>query len=171
MTGSASSARATLEQRARLLARPLENEAALREAGMVSLLTVHFGDERGAIALEHLLEIHRPTILTPIPGAGPPVVGVIAWRGRVLTVLDLAPTRRAPLAISDTTRILIVGQKRASFGIVVDDIEDVRLVNMQDVLPVENVARERRDFIRGALEDAAVVLDAHALIARFAPTH
>ena len=172
MTDAALRARATLERRARLLAQPVQHEAGAQAAGArLSLLTVHLGQERVAIALDQIIEVHRAGLLTPIPGAHPPVVGVVAWRGRVLTVLDVASSRREPVAISDSTRILVIGQGRASFGIIVDDVEEVREVNTHDVLPVENVEPGRRDFIRGVLADAVVVLDAPGLIARFAATH
>ena len=173
MTDDSAPARELLAKRARQLARPLEDDQGIARdrAGMFSLLIVRLGDERVGLALDRITEVHRVSALTPIPGARLPVVGVAAWRGRVLTVLDIAPSRSGPIAITDSTRILVVGRQRAAFGVVADDVEDVLDVNMHDVAPVDDVPAARRDFIRGVTADALVVVDADALIDRFAPTH
>ena len=171
MTELDTSARAVLLERARQLARPLpgiEQSHVTRESAS-QLLVATFGNERAGIALDFVIEVYRPSDLTPIPGARPPVVGVIAWRGRVLTVLDIAHTRQAPVAITDATRILVLGQRGPAFGLFTDDVEDVHDVNTHDTVPIENVSAERREFIRGVTADGLVVLDAAALIARFAP--
>lgn len=161
-------ARTLLAERARQLTRPLA-ELVSDDSGASSLLAVQIGDERVGIALDHITEVHRAAVLTPIPGARPPVVGVIAWRGRVLTVLDVAHSRRTPLKMTDSTRILVLGRQQASFGIIADDVEDVEGLDSQEVKPVEDVSPARSAFVLGTTADALVVLDAAALITRFAP--
>lgn len=160
-----------LRERARQLARPLvmtgDRDAAGAKAA--SVLVARLGDERASIALDHIIEVYRAAQLTPIPGARTPVVGVVAWRGRVLTVLDIAHSRSAPIAITETTRIIVVGQRTPSFGIFADEVDDVQDLNTQDAQTVADIAPGRREFVRGVTADALVVLDAAALIARFAP--
>ena len=161
-----------LEARARRLARPVViDQVSLDEADSNTVLVIRLGGERIGVALDYITEVHRATRLTPIPGARPPVAGVIAWRGRVLTVLDIAVGRSAPVGIDEKTRIVVIGQRRAAFGIVADEVEDAELANLLDAAPVETVDPARAEFIRGVTSDALVVLDVPALIARFAPTH
>ena len=169
MSDSHTRARDILAARARELARPVAGVA--RDGAVSALLVVRIADDRAGIALDHIIEVHRPTALTPIPGARAPVIGAIAWRGRVLTILDIASARRTSLAISDSTRVVVLGQRRAAFGVVVDEVENVEDVNMHDTAMVADLAPARRDLVRGVTSDAVVVLDAAALIARFAPTH
>ena len=174
MTQSAHDARDLLAERARHLARPLVETGHSGPHGtsaVISMLVVRIGDEHVGVALDQITEVHRTAGLTPIPGARPPVVGAVAWRGRVLTVLDIAPRRSGPAVVAETTRILVLGQRRASFGIIADDVDDVRDVDVHDAAPVDDVDSARREFIRGVTADALVVLDTAALIARFAPTH
>ena len=164
--------REILAARARRLARPVVGDhAGMDEAGSNTVLVIHLGGERIGVALHHITEVHRAMRLTPIPGARPPVAGVIAWRGRVLTVLDIALQRTAPVSIAEATRIVVIGRHRAAFGIVADEVEDAQDVNLHDVAPVETVDPARVGLIRGVTPDALVVLDVPALIARFAPTH
>lgn len=161
-----------LEERARRLARAVVvDEARPDEADSDTVLVIGLGVERVGVALDYITEVHRAVRLTPIPGARPPVAGVIAWRGRVLTVLDIALQRTGPVTIGEATRIVVIGQRRAAFGIVADDVEDTQLVNLHDAAPVETADPARAGLIRGVTSDALVVLDVPALIARFAPTH
>lgn len=172
MNGTRLSPQTVLQERARQLARPLATVGA-RGASSVnttSVLVARLGDERASIALDHIIEVYRSGELTPIPGAQTPVIGVIAWRGRVLTVLDIAHTRTRAIEMTEATRILVLGQRTASFGIIADEVEDVQDLNAQEAVPIENISPSRREFVRGVTADALVVLDAAALIARFAPT-
>ena len=164
-------ARTVLQERARQLARPLTT-VGNRDAGAnaTSVLVAKLGDERASIALDHIIEVYRAGELTPIPGTQTPVVGLIAWRGRVLTVLDISHTRSRAIEMTEATRILVIGQRTASFGVIADEVEDVQDLNAQAALPIENISPSRREFVRGVTADALVVLDAAALIARFAPT-
>ena len=67
-------------------------------------------------------------------------LGLLLWRGRVLTVLDIAHSRREPIAATDATRILVLGQRTASFAVVADEVEDVQDVNTHDVLPLDSIS-------------------------------
>ena len=161
---------ALLAYRARQLARPLDvATSAARQAS--SLLVVRIADERIGLELNHVLEVHRAPTLTPSPAAQSPVVGVVAWRGRVLTVLDIAAARSAPVSVTDATRIVVLGHHRAVFGIIADAVDDALDVDLAAVAPTDDVAESRRPFVRGALPDALVVIDAAALMAHFAPSH
>jgi purine-binding chemotaxis protein CheW len=171
MSGLDATARTILQERARQLARPLAHIVAASAASATSVLVATLGDERVSIDLDHIIEVHRAAVLTPIPGARTPVIGVIPWRGRVLTVLDIAHSRTGPITMTDATRILVIGQRTAAVGILADDVDDVDDLNTHNAIPVEHVSPARREFVRGVTSDAVVVLDAAALIARFAPTH
>lgn len=170
MISDANAAHALLERRARALAVPLAAHVTVQgdADGALSLLVIRLSDERIAIALDHIIEVHRPSRLSPIPGALAPVVGVVAWRGRVLTVLDVAHGRSGAVVVGDATRILVMGDRRASFGIVADEVEDVLQLHAHQIGPVDDVAPARRDIVRGVTSDALIVLDAAGLVARFA---
>lgn len=172
MTELNTSARAVLVERARRLAQPLAGieEGDIGEENRASVLVVRLGDERVGVPLDYTTEVYRTTELTPIPGARSPVAGAIAWRGRVLTILDIAHNRREPVAMTDATRILVIGQRTAAFGILADEVEDVQHLNTNAIRPVENVSPARSEIVRGTTADGIVVLDAAALIVRFAPT-
>lgn len=82
-------ARATLEARARLLARP--RPAAARDETRVQLLTFRVGEERCAFPLADVLEVVRLGEFSRIPRAPRPLAGIAQVRGALIAALDLGP--------------------------------------------------------------------------------
>jgi purine-binding chemotaxis protein CheW len=174
MSETAGGDREILALRARQLARPFSDsmqDAQATDGDLSAFLVVRIGAERFGLALDHITEVYRVDAITPIPGAHSPVVGVIAWRGRVLTVLDIAQKRSTPLTITSDSRILVIGVRRALFGIVTDEVEDTEHIYAQDISPADEVVTSRPEFVGGVSADAIVVLDAAAIMRTFAPRH
>jgi chemotaxis signal transduction protein len=165
--------RAVLESRARELARP--TEASVREhdqtaADAIDVLEILLADERIGVPLAQIMEVFVPAVLSAVPGARPPVTGVIAWRGRVLTVLDLAHSRTSAPTLGPTTRVLVLGTAAAAFGLMADDVDDVHSVRLDELHASDDPSPVRAGIVRGVTRDALVVLDAVALLQRFITT-
>ena len=165
--------RALLEARARELARPAVTFIGQFDHGAPNaliVLEIRVANERVGIPLAQIVEICRPTALSAVPGARAPAVGVMAWRGRVLTVLDLAHARVAPPALGEAVRVVVVGADRAAFGILADEVDDVRSIAVGDLRPSDDSSSARAGIVRGVTRDALVVLDAPALLQRLTST-
>ncbi|MCA1846669.1 MAG: chemotaxis protein CheW [Actinobacteria bacterium] len=74
-----------LAERARLLARPLEEPGIKGE----EVVVLEGGGERYAVGLTWVERIHPVDAVTPLPGLRPPWRGLIALRGELLPALDL----------------------------------------------------------------------------------
>ena len=86
-----------LAERARLLARPLEDPDATAADEVVVL---EAGGERYAIDLTSVERIHPVEAVTPLPGLRPPWAGLVSLRGEVLPALDLAAYLGRPPAFA-----------------------------------------------------------------------
>ena len=153
-----------LEQRTAALARPLEEAA--RAAGE---LVVHFtlGGERLVIEARWLLGVSKLSALASLPGAEPPIKGVTVWRGDLLTVLDIRPLLGiSTAALSDMTRVLVLGERRARFGLLVDAVGDCVDLASLDILPPAQASRAR-EYLLGVTADAGLVLDGARLLQLF----
>ncbi|MES2179339.1 MAG: chemotaxis protein CheW [Gemmatimonadota bacterium] len=153
-----------LDRRTRELARPVQ--ASTRRAGR---LVVHFtlGGERLVIEAKWLLGVAKIATLASLPGSEPPVRGVTVWRGDLLTVLDIRPVLGiSTAALSDMTRVLVVGERRARFGLLVDAVGEA--VDLSDVgllpTPANSMSRE---YLIGVTADAGLVLDGARLLQLF----
>jgi len=125
------------------------------------------GGERLAIEARWLLGVTKVTMLAGLPGAEPPVRGVTVWRGELLTVLDIRPNLGiSTAALSDLTRILVLGERRARFGLLVDSVSDVVDLFAGDLLPIP-AASLARDYLIGVTADAGLVLDGQRLLQLF----
>jgi len=153
-----------MERRTRELARPIQTTT--RAAGRL-VLQFMLGGERLAIEARWLLGVTKVTMLAGLPGAEPPVRGVTVWRGELLTVLDIRPNLGiSTAALSDLTRILVLGERRARFGLLVDSVSDVVDLFAGDLLPIP-AASLARDYLIGVTADAGLVLDGQRLLQLF----
>ena len=158
--------RAILEERARVLARPLATPAS---GERLEVLTLALAGERYAVESRHVVEVFKLRELALLPGAEPPVFGATAWRGGLLTVLDLRPVLGLPAAaLDDLGHVVVLGGERPAFGILADAVHDVVSLAASAVRePPEGVA-VKREFLRGVADGTLLVLDAAKLLSTFA---
>lgn len=154
--------RAVLEERARALARPVTSES---DAGTIEVVTFVLANEAYAVESRYVIEVFRLVDLALLPGAAPPVFGITAWRGGLLTVLDLRPLLGvSAAALNDLSRVLVLGATGRSAGILADAVEaDVRLRAATVREPPDGVAAQR-EYLLGVTGDAVLVLDAGKLL-------
>ena len=138
--------RALLEERARALAAPLDEDdpGDVRDVVRFTLCGEPF-----AVAAEHVLEALPLGAPTPVPGTPPFLLGVVNHRGRVLPVMDLrrqlVPAGDASAELTDAVAVSVDGM---TFAIAAEAVEET--------------ARERVEALDQAL---VTVLDLEALAA------
>ncbi|HYT83049.1 MAG TPA: chemotaxis protein CheW [Gemmatimonadales bacterium] len=160
--------RVLLEERARLLARPPAPPLA---ADALEAITFALANETYAVESRYVLEVFRLVDLSLLPGAEPPVFGITAWRGELLTILDLRPVLGLSVAaLNELSRVIVLGDERATFGILADAVRDLVTLPASEVRePPEGVAAQRT-YLRGMTGDAVLVLEVRALL-RLAGPH
>ncbi|MEX2156441.1 MAG: chemotaxis protein CheW [Gemmatimonadales bacterium] len=161
-TMSPERARQVLEERARALARPATPPPA---GDTLEVMTFALANEVYAVESRYVVAVFRLQELSPLPGAGRPVFGVTAWRGELLTILDLrAALGLSVTALNDLSRVIVLGEERPAFGILADAARE--LVNLPASAvrePPEGVAAQR-EYLRGVTPNAVLVLEATKLL-------
>ena len=163
-TMSAEDARAILDERARALAKPL---VARTDLDAYDVMVFRVGEETYGVPLEHVVEVARGAGVTPLPGVERPVIGITGWRGRILTVLDVSSAAGSQTEPGDETRIVVLGERRAAFGVIANAIDSIRKVADESLTPSLEEPAGRDEYVRGITNDAIVMLDVPALIRRF----
>jgi purine-binding chemotaxis protein CheW len=154
--------RAVLEERARALARPLRMSAPIDD---LEVVTFALANERYAIESRYVFEVFRLEDLSPLPGAKPPVFGVTAWRGELLTILDLRTVLGLPVtALNDLSRVLVLGADRPAFGILADAVQDLVRLPASEVRQLPEGVAAKREYLHGVTADAVLVLDVQQLL-------
>ena len=163
-------ARAVLDERARALARV--PPAPPRAAEVLEIATFALANERYAVETRFVREVVRLAEFTPLPGAPPFLIGVMNLRGEILALIDLRtlfglPAREASASPAEGggSRVLVLGNERAEFGVLADAAHEVAALRVDEIHEAPDVTSGAgRDFLRGVTADALIVLDGAALL-------
>ncbi len=154
-----------LLDRARELARPIVREASAEgHLDVVEFLLAH---ECYAIESRFVAEVFPFGDITPLPGTPAFVVGIVNFRGSVLSVIDLKFFFQLPMkGLNDRNRAIVLRSGRMEFGVLVDAMHGTRRLaqdSLQEALPTLSGIREK--YLKGVAADGVVVLDGGKLLA------
>lgn len=160
-TVSPEQTRLILARRARALAVPLSKEG---DEPRLELLTVEREGRRYSLETRYIAAIVRNPPTAPLPGAEPPVTAVAAWRGRLLTTLDMGTSGgsvQAPL-------LIVLGVDRAEIGLIVNTVGEITSVAIEELRDVPDGPMRWRDYMRALTTDTVPLIDGELLLKRHA---
>ena len=122
-------------------------------------MRVQVADEHYALPVADVLEVAELGDVTPVPGAGPAVLGVRNLRGQVLPVVDLATIFE--VAPGKDERIVIAERDGLRAGLAVDAVAGV------EQLPEATEEVGSGHLVGAALADGALVgvIDVESVLA------
>jgi purine-binding chemotaxis protein CheW len=163
MTRSRDGSERILRARAEALARPVTPVAVFTDELEINVLS--FGDERYGIPTSHVLEVLALRDLTPVPCTPPFVLGILNYRGRILTVLDLRPLFELPGDGSTSGhRVVAVSAAGITFGIFAETASAPITLDAAELAPPPmTLPVDRQALIRGVTREMVSVLDLEAL--------
>jgi chemotaxis signal transduction protein len=122
------------------------------------------GGERFALPLESVTVVVPPApTFARVPRTGPPVLGAMSLRGRVVAVVEMAPLLGLPgRALGDGEgQVLVLDRERRALGFLVDEVLGVELVGPSD-RPGDGLPVKGLSAVRGS---PVAILDPDALAA------
>jgi len=160
--------RLILEERARELARPMEEED---QGELTSLLVLGVRGELYGIDITVVQETRAFTEMAPLPNVPPFWKGLVNVRGRLCPVLDLGRYLQVPeagdaaAAPSDDRMLVVVGGAAMTVGLLVDSVREIRRIASGSIKPspAESFGSASR-AIAGVTHDLVSVLDVAALL-------
>jgi purine-binding chemotaxis protein CheW len=153
---------ARLQERARLLARPLTTPVGRDQ---LEVVTFTLATETYAIESRYVIEVFRLRELAPLPGAKQPITGLTAWRGDLLVVLDIRPVLGLPAtSLNDLGRVVVLGRERHGFGILADGAGELMTLDASALRPLREGSNAREGVVRGMTSDAVLLLDGDAVL-------
>jgi purine-binding chemotaxis protein CheW len=134
--------------------------------GLLEVVVFTLAGERYALETRHVREIRALEDLTPLPGAPVFLAGVTNLRGQILAVIDLRTFFGVPArGLTDRTRLIVLGDERAEFGVLADTVAEVVTLGPGEVRePPGSVAGVARAYLRGVTGDALIVLAGEVLL-------
>lgn len=119
---------------------------------MKSYLQFRVGEQRYAIAVNHIVEVLHLVEITPVPEQPDEQLGVLTLRGRVIPVVDLRCRylgQKGKLTL--TTPLIAVQASASTVVFVVDEVEDV--VQFSGILEsypkpsIDSIVRHNEDMV------------------------
>jgi purine-binding chemotaxis protein CheW len=159
--------RLILEERARELARPMEEE---EQAESTSLLVLGVRAELYGIDIRVVQETRPAAEMAPLPNVPPFWKGLVNVRGRLCPVLDLGRYLQVPEAFEavvpadDHGMLVVIGGAAVTVGLLVDSVGEIRRIPAGSIKPspAESPGGVSRAIL-GVTQDLVSVLDAGAL--------
>jgi len=154
--------RRILEERARQLARPVENGVV---EDTTSLLVVQVGPERYAVDVSAVREIKPLAGITPLPGLPSFWSGLVNLRGNLVPVLDLATYLALPASSdsADEPKLVFVAAEGIDVALVVDAVREIRRTPA-DLAPSTSADLEGVRIVQHVTKDLVSVLDLSYLL-------
>lgn len=153
-----------LRARAVALAQAREHDDA--GGDKLELLEFSLGAERYAIDSSAVKEVYALKEITPVPGTPAFVLGVVAVRGRIVSVVDLGRLFDSPARdVALFTKALVLKSARMEFAVLADDVAGMCLVPVDDLqASPPTLTGMRKKYLRGVTSDRVAVLDAQMLL-------
>ena len=150
------------------LALKLENRAKLLR-GRVSVqtqkqttpyLTFSTGHERFGIPLSEVIEIQALDHYSPVPGTPPFIVGVIPWRGSILTLIDLGRLFRIQESgIGDYHVCIVVDACERRVAFAAREVEDILSIAADNVKTTPELpGHAPAEWVAGVYEGSRLLL-------------
>ena len=141
----------------------------------LQLIIFRLAEEEFAVPIGEVREIIRSVPVTPVPGPGEFVRGMINVRGEIAVVVDLKRRFALSGVEAGPKHFVITAQGRNLFAFLVDEVTEILRISPEDLKPSPEIATEvDQSFLKGfvvrearliALLDIAKVLSEEALAA------
>lgn len=156
--------RAVLKTRANALA--VEPQPAVAAQELLDIVEFTLGAETYGIAAASVREIFPLREFTPLPGTPPFVLGIVALRGQIISVVDLKKIFDLPeKGLGQLNRVIILRDERMEFGILADDILGARPITKETIQPPPpTVAGVRAGYLLGVTVERVIILDAEKIL-------
>ncbi|HVK94332.1 MAG TPA: chemotaxis protein CheW [Noviherbaspirillum sp.] len=156
-----------LRERAVTLAQVAAPSAPVEPLGdCIDVLAFRAAGERYAVETVHVAQVYPMLSITAIPGVPDFVVGIVAVKGDVLSVIDLRSLLDLPLArLEEPSAIIVLQSESMEFGILAEDILGVEryvLQTLERTLPT--LGNIEQTYLKGVAPNRTAILDADWLL-------
>ncbi len=151
--------RQILKARADALAK--RDEVSDADEACLQAVVFRLGRETYSIELIHILEVCFLKEITPIPSVPAFVLGIINFRGQILSLIDLKKLFGLPdQPPDDLARVIVLHSDTMEFGILADEVIGAKAIPLSRIQPMkamyEGIGAE---YLRGITPDLTAILD------------
>lgn len=138
------------------------------EMAGAALGVIEFGlaEERYAIEISRVTEIHPLDQMTPVPCTPEFILGIINVRGRMVAVIDVKRFFQLPeKGITDLHRVILIQHQDIELGLLADYVVGTRAISVDTLQPaLPTLTGIRSDYLKGIAAGRLIVLDAERIL-------
>lgn len=122
----------------------------LLSSGQTANLTFRVGTQWYAVDVLSVFEVVNMVAISPVPDMPDAVLGIVNIRGSMAPVIDLRIRFNMPDKSMKLTTPIIFLRQEATYGIVVDDVDDVVNLNPSEIY--QTLLTQRAEHIVGIMD-------------------
>lgn len=147
-----------LQQRAKELAKKPETPVV---GDQTEVIRFQLHPEVYAIATDWVQEVITMDSLTPIPGTPAFIMGIVNYRGTILSVVNLKRFLGiAETGLTQMNKIIVLRDKQMEFGLVVDKILNIESVNSASIsAPPIAMSENGTAIIKGMIGNDTILIN------------
>ena len=140
------------------------------EGALLEILEFTLGKERYAFVLKWVSEVCRVSEITEIPGTPAFVKGIVNFRSRIYSVIDLGRLLNLPANPDEGidvvgSQLLILTSRDMEFAIRIDRLEGVRSLPIKNLQPhLATLEGAKAKYFKGVTSDHLILLDAEKIL-------
>jgi purine-binding chemotaxis protein CheW len=156
--------RSILKMRAVSMA--VETELERDSSATIEIIEFNLATERYGIESVFVREVYPLIDYTPLPGVPPFILGIVNVRGQILPVVDLKKFFNLPArGLGELNKVIILHNEQMEFGILADEIEGIRIVFREDILPAPpTITGIGERYLKGVTKERLIILSAENLL-------
>ncbi|HPY60603.1 MAG TPA: chemotaxis protein CheW [Methanospirillum sp.] len=153
-----------LQERARILAKPLDKEDG--DGERIEVLSFMLNGEQYAVPMKYVKEVTLLRHLTSLPGTPDFILGIIGIRGRIISVTDLRVFFNLPRkGLSDYNKIIVLSGEGMEFAVLADQVNGVSSQNLSGLTAVPDTIRGiGKEFLSGVFPGPLILINAGAIL-------
>lgn len=155
-----------LLERAKNHARRID-DSRTKNADIISVIEFNLFSAKYAFEESYVSEVLFLRDLTPIPGTPSFVMGVINFRSKILSVINLQSLfNLREKGLFEMDKVIVLDNGKNYFGVIANSISGRREIGLSTISqPAINFDSLEAEFISGILPDGLIILNAQKMLA------
>lgn len=129
----------------------------------MEVIEFNVNNEKYAFDIKYINEVFKPKKVTPLPCTPSFIIGIINFRGKILSVVDIRNFIGFTHDIKDfneVRQVIIVKVNDFEVGILVDNVLGYYSISVEEIQKnVLTLTEDRKEFIVGIARNSTMIID------------
>lgn len=129
----------------------------------MEVIEFNVNNEKYAFDIKYINEVFKPKKVTPLPCTPSFIIGIINFRGKILSVIDIRNFigfTNDIKGFNEVRQVIIVKVNEFEVGILVDNVSGYYSISVEEIQKnVLTLTEDRKEFIVGIARNSTMIID------------